>query len=246
MGRAPELRCVDPAKYDIADSTKNDQTKYPCPELLVLSHRENDARSVAPFDAAPAHIRDRDWDGDDINWSLEPIYPADAVWLNQVFQTSSDGVVAMRGQRPLDYEKTVYWEFWAVAKDSHEGSGRTRVRVNVLDKDEPPRNWNTAFTFVKRTEDGVVIRGTSPDPIAWEDRDRPRVNDYDVRYCKPGSSPCHDWNDKHWTEVLYIGAPAPDDANTVDLHVTGLQRNTNYKLQVRGATPRATTTGRPA
>ena len=104
-----------------------------------------------------------------------------------------------------------------------------KVRINVNDVDEPPLNWNTAFTLVKATTDGAFIRGTPPDMSG-----RPPISDYDVRYCKTSPGPCDDANDSHWTEVLYIGAPTPNNNGQVELQVAGLEEtDTHYKLQVR-------------
>lgn len=114
----PEVGCIVPG----SGKTRFQDAKPPCPEVWVFSQDENSLFSFAPFNVAPAHITDRDWDWDDIQWRMEPIYPYDAGCLWRVFQFSEGGYLAKRGQEYIDYEKTRYWEFWAIAHDNHEGS----------------------------------------------------------------------------------------------------------------------------
>ena len=245
----PVLWCIAADEYEkLHPYDFNDQPDFTlvreCPESLSFTLVENfHYNPLSVFDAAPVFWNDYDWDGDNMQWSLEAVQPDDQPLLDLTFQMSGNGVLGKLTYERVDFESNPVWIFDVVGKDNREGEDRVRVTVNLVDMDEPLDNWDVSnpFTVLKKTKDGVIVSGNLPD-LRWV----PPIETYEVRWCKTTPGPCNNNNDAHWNELSLDAAtyatqtPSPVPTNnealehpTVELRIGGLESGTHYKLRVR-------------
>ena len=146
-----------------------------------------------------------DPDGDPLEYSLEG---TDAGSFSIV---STSGQLRTKSGVTYDYETKNSYSVTVKVVDDYEGSDAITVTINLTDVLEPPGKPD-APTVSNPTLNSLDVSWTAPTNTG------PAINDYDVQYRKSSSSRYTSWTHR---------------GTSTSTTITGLERNTTYKVQVR-------------